>query len=374
MEKKMPDLSGCKVLVVDDTEANIDILVETLGSDYDVSVAMDGETAIESVADEKPDLILLDIMMPDMDGYEVCMKLKSNHRTSNIPIIFVTAKDQVEDESKGFELGCVDYITKPVSPSIVLARVKTQLALKQALETLQSQNTELRAAAKLREDVERITRHDLKNPLTAIFVGVSLLESDASIDDDDAEESLSMINEAAHDMLKMINASLDLFKMEQDLYKPKLVNVDIINIIHRIKRDLRSYISLKQSNIEVVLKDRPIDTNTTFNVSGETLLLYSMLANLVKNALEATPDAEAISISLTEKKGQAMIHIHNTGSVPKELRKNIFQKYVTFGKKGGTGLGTYSAKLIAQTLGGNISMNSSETDGTTFSIILPKGI
>jgi len=126
----MTDLSECKVLVVDDTEANVDILVETLGSDYDVSVAMDGETALEDIADEKPDLILLDIMMPGMDGYEVCQRLKANRKTRDIPIIFLTAKSEVGDETKGLELGAVDYIVKPFSPQIVEARVKTHLTLK----------------------------------------------------------------------------------------------------------------------------------------------------------------------------------------------------------------------------------------------------
>jgi putative two-component system response regulator len=126
----MTDLSECKVLVVDDTEANVDILVETLGSDYDVSVAMDGESALEDVADEKPDLILLDIMMPGIDGYEVCRQLKADKNTRSIPIIFLTAMTEEQDEAKGLELGAVDYVTKPFSPELVKSRVENQLELK----------------------------------------------------------------------------------------------------------------------------------------------------------------------------------------------------------------------------------------------------
>lgn len=140
----MNDKVEWSILVVDDVESNIDILVGILGDDYDVSVAMDGESALEAVDDDPPDLILLDIMMPGMDGYEVCRRLKANPETQKIPVIFVTAKTDVADETRGFELGAVDYITKPISPPIVQERVKTHLALydqQRALEGMVSQRT-----------------------------------------------------------------------------------------------------------------------------------------------------------------------------------------------------------------------------------------
>ncbi|MBC2703106.1 adenylate/guanylate cyclase domain-containing protein [Desulfobacula sp.] len=125
----MFDLSKMRILVVDDTKANIDILLETLAFDYKVSVAMDGVSALEDIRTNLPDLILLDIMMPEMNGYELCQRLKADPSTKNIPIIFVTAKSDESDETKGLELGAVDYITKPFSPPIVRARVKTHLTL-----------------------------------------------------------------------------------------------------------------------------------------------------------------------------------------------------------------------------------------------------
>lgn len=126
----MKELSDCTVLVVDDNETNVDILVDTLGEIYDVAVAMDGPSALEAVEENPPDLILLDIMMPGMDGYEVCQRLKANQKTRKIPVIFVTAKVQVTDEIKGFAAGAVDYITKPISPPVVKARVETHLKLR----------------------------------------------------------------------------------------------------------------------------------------------------------------------------------------------------------------------------------------------------
>lgn len=133
----MPELSEMKILIVDDTKLNIDILLETLSTDYRVSVAMSGGAALENVKKNRPDLILLDIMMPEMDGYQVCQKLKENPLTKNIPVIFVTARSDDTDEEKGLALGAVDYITKPFNPSIVKSRVKTHLTLKKMREKVE---------------------------------------------------------------------------------------------------------------------------------------------------------------------------------------------------------------------------------------------
>jgi DNA-binding response OmpR family regulator len=158
-----------KVLVVDDEPNNLQLLEEILQDQYQLSFATDGAKALDVAWKVTPDLILLDIMMPEMDGYETCRRLKADSRTAKIPVIFVTAMGEVEDERRGFEVGGVDYLTKPVSPPIVLARVKTHLALKHARDDLEQQNEILRENVRLREDVERITRHDLKTPLNAII-------------------------------------------------------------------------------------------------------------------------------------------------------------------------------------------------------------
>ncbi len=117
------------ILVVDDTAANIDVVKAVLAPDYHVQAAINGASALALIARRKPDLILLDVMMPDMDGYEVCRRLKGDEQTSSIPVIFLTAKDHVEDEARGFEIGAADYIMKPVNPIILGARVATHLAL-----------------------------------------------------------------------------------------------------------------------------------------------------------------------------------------------------------------------------------------------------
>ena len=144
-----------KILIVDDAPENIDVLGGVLRNDYRRSVALNGEKALKIAAsDDPPDLILLDIMMPGLDGYEVCRRLKTDERTRKIPVMFVTSMDEVKDETKGFEVGAVDYITKPVSPPTVLARVRTHLDLKSARAALEHQNEILEQKVK-----ERTTRN-----------------------------------------------------------------------------------------------------------------------------------------------------------------------------------------------------------------------
>ena len=139
------------VLIVDDTPENLQLMNELLKGQYKTRIANSGERALRAAVQEpKPDIILLDIMMPGMDGYEVCRRLKADDATSDIPVIFLTAKTQVEDEQRGFDVGCVDYITKPISPPIVMARVKTHLALKAAADFLKDQNQYLENEVKRR--------------------------------------------------------------------------------------------------------------------------------------------------------------------------------------------------------------------------------
>ena len=164
------------VLVVDDTPANIKVLMETLKDDYRIVAAVNGQRALQlAAADPNPDIILLDVMMPEIDGYEVCAKLKADAKTRDIPIIFVTAMSETQDETKGFKLGAVDYIAKPISPPVVSARVKSHLELKQAREILKNQNLilEQRVEERTREVLElqrsefelRVAKEKVENEL-----------------------------------------------------------------------------------------------------------------------------------------------------------------------------------------------------------------
>ncbi len=366
----MKYLSECTILIVDDSELNIDILVEALGNDYDVSVAMDGESALDSVSDDLPDLILLDIMMPGIDGYTVCERLKESEETKNIPVIFLTAMTEEKDETRGLELGAIDYITKPINPSIVRARVKNNLELKIAREGLLKQNEILRENARLRDDVERITRHDLKNPLTAVIGMPDMIRLEGNLNGGQ-DKYLDIIQESGYLMLNMINLSLDLFKMERGAYQFNPRKVDILFVLRKIFVNLQAMAQSKGVECQIMIFGKPAIQSDSYYIIGEDLLCYSLFANLIKNAVEASPKGEVVTVFIDESP-DAVIRVHNEGVVPSEIREKFFEKYVTSGKTNGTGLGTYSAKLITETQGGSIKLQSSPEEGTTIAVCLKK--
>ncbi|MBF0303852.1 MAG: response regulator [Desulfamplus sp.] len=366
----MNDVKQCSILVVDDTEENIDILSDLLGDDYDVSVAMNGKDALHDIAKNPPDLILLDIMMPEIDGYEVCRRVKADPVTKEIPIIFISAMSEEIDEAKGLELGAIDYITKPISPSIVKSRIKNHLELQLARKELKQQNEILKDNIRLREEMEQIARHDLKTPLNALIniPGIMIKEGNLT---PNQQEMLQMMEESGYRMLEIVNSSLDLLKMEKGNYKPNLVPVNILNLIQQIRGETLELFNTKGLSFNITLDEQPFSEDQTFMVAGEEMLCYSMLANLIKNAIEASPENEPIQIVLKNGDRQ-LIKIENKSAVPQQIKDKFFEKYSTFGKKDGTGLGTYSAKLIAETLKGEISFETSDKEDRTTLIIYLK--
>ncbi len=362
-----------KILLVDDETANLKLLRAILEDEYDLIYAKNGKDALALADQQMPDLVLLDIMMPDMDGYTVCQRIKSNEKTRSIPVMFVTAKREVEDETHGFEMGAVDYLTKPVSPPVVKARVKTQITLQRAFQDLARQNAALREAEALRKDVDRIARHDLKSPLNGV-VGFSAMHMNAENLTDIQRDHLKMIHDLGYRVINMVNLSLGLFKMEQGSYELDAKKVDLVALIQGIIQGNERVCRIRKTGIDLRIEDRPVAEGDRFLILGEELLSYSMLSNLIKNSLEATPEERRVTVTLTGAgtDGRAGILIHNFGAVPESIRNRFFDKYASSGKKSGTGLGTYSARLIAETQNGEIGMVSSEDEGTTVTVRLPK--
>lgn len=372
--------SQSKVLIVDDERYNISLLVNILKSEYRTLVAKNGEEALKrSCAENPPDLILLDIMMPGIDGYEVCRRLKENPDTRNIPVIFITAMSQIADEARGLELGAIDYIRKPISPPIVRARVKNHLELKLSREQierqktqLEQQNQELIQAARLREDMERISRHDLRTPLSSVISFSELMMMDDNLTGDQLD-SLKTIHEAGYRMMNLINLSLHLFKMEKGEYPLNPMPVNLMEVMKKIVRDLSDLMGSKKISVSFGIQGRPAAQADGFMINGEELLCYSLFQNLIKNAVDASAQGETITVSL-EESDTAVIRIHNTGAVPEHIRDRFFQKNVTSKGLAGTGLGTYSARLIAETQKGSIGMETDEKKGTTITVRLPRQV
>ncbi len=368
---KMPEPIKPAIMVVDDIAANIDLLVEILGDDFDVRAALDGPSALEDILEDLPDLLLLDIMMPGMDGYEVCRRLKADERTRDMPVIFVTAKGEIEDEVKGFESGAVDYIAKPVSAPIVKARVVTHLALEQARQALKDRNRILKENVRLREEVDRISRHDLKTPLNSIISLPRILMADSRTPQEHMD-TLKNIEQSGYTMLNMINRSLDLVKMENHTYGLTPEAVDMHGVVRKIISDLDGAAGEKYCRFIIRINGKAPGKTEPFIMSGESLLCYSMAANLIKNALEACPGHSDVGIDMAVSNDKmALFTVRNQGMVPESIRKNFFEKYATAGKEGGSGLGTYSARLMALTMGGAINMTTHPDEGTRIEVRLP---
>ncbi len=360
----MSDFSDKRILVVDDVAANLDILVETLGDDYNVSVATDGISALEAIRKELPDLILLDILMPEMDGYEVCRRIKQDPQTRDVSVIFVTSLTEAVDETRGFKLGAVDYITKPFNAAVIRARVKTQLELAEARKELERQNEILKENIELREQVEQVTRHDLKNPLQVLLASAQMFGSDMYLDKDDIRDMAQDQVDACYTMLNMMNRSLDLYKLENGSYPLDAKQTDILPLLDQILIGGDRFIKPLALSVRVRINEHPRQPEDRFPIFCDELLFYSMMSNLVTNALEASPAKGFIDISLVKNK-DIIITIENQGAVPLDIRDTFFDKFVTSGKFQGTGLGTYSARLTAEIHGWSINLHTSDKKSIT---------
>lgn len=357
------------ILVVDDEKQNRALLSELLKDDYKLFLAKNGMQALERAREHRPDLIMLDVLMPEMDGYQVIHELKADGLTRDIPVIFISALDSAGDEEKGLELGAQDYISKPFHPSIVRARVRNHLSLCNALNQLRAQKQSLEEAAALRDDVERIMHHDLKSPLNGILGATQMLLLDINGPEDERIELTRMIETSGYAMLDMISRSLDLYKMEQGLYRFAPQPVDLVPVLKRVINDNGALVRTLRLN--VALHGHEAGGVEAFIVPGEAFLCYSLLANLIKNAMEASTKQANVTINLRRNAEGAQVSILNQGVVPEAIREHFFDKYATAGKSGGTGLGTYSARLMIQTMGGNIGFETSVENGTEVTVRFP---
>jgi two-component system, sensor histidine kinase and response regulator len=358
------------VLVVDDEPNNIKLVRQILENNFRIRIATNGKEALERVSiDPKPDLILLDIMMPGMDGYDVCQQIKANLCTKDIPIIFLTAKTESDDIVKGFEKGAVDYLFKPFNRKELVARVNTHVELKQSREKILIQNKALIEAVAIREDVDQIIRHDLKAPLNAILGYPQLLLQKETLTEKE-KRYIHNIQKAGTRMLNMIDLSLDLFKMERGHYQLKAVSVDLLKVIEEVSKGLDQLKNIQNVNVEITDAGLAIKKDKKMSVLADELLCYTMLTNLLKNAIEASPVGGKVTVNLDQKES-LIIRIHNENTVPENIQEDFFKKYVTYGKNTGTGLGTYSAKLITEAQNGKIKMETSDHVGTTIFIEFP---
>ncbi len=351
------------ILVVDDIAANLELVCSFLSGQYTTAIAKNGEKAVERALKLQPHLILLDVQMPDINGFEVCRRLQKMDETRHIPVIFMTSLNDVEDKVTGFEVGGVDFLSKPIESAELLARIDTHLSVHRMKQELEEKNRLLELNAERQKRVDKIMRHDLKSPLQAMIniPEILLMDDDLS---DSSKSLVALLEEAGQNMLNMINSSLTLYKIEQGVYEPQMESVRLLRVVRQAADPVQAHFS------EVALLVDDLDDRCA--VQGEELLLFTLFSNLLKNAFEASPLPGTITVSVSEAEAVS-IRIHNRGAVPEAIRESFFEEFSTSGKSLGTGLGTYSAMLIAEVLGGSLSLDTSEPGATSIVVTLQKG-
>ncbi len=249
-----------------------------------------------------------------------------------------------------------------------LAEAHAELAIKN--RELARQNELLQENVRLREHVDRIARHDLKTPLNALVGIPPLLVTGYGLNAEGVR-LVRLMEEAGITMLNMINRTFDLYRLETGGYSLAPVPVNLVDVVRKAARDVTADAFFAARPVRVLFRGRPAVEGDCLVVAGEELLCYTMFSNLVKNAVEASPDGEEVTVSLAEEGGEAVVAVANAGEVPEGIRDRFFEKYVTSGKRDGTGLGTYSVMLAARAHGGRAELDASRPGRTVVMVFLP---
>jgi PAS domain S-box-containing protein len=268
----------------------------------------------------------------------------------------------------------IDYDGKPKKVTYVIdisKRKQLEQELEMTVASLQQEIEERKRLEQMKEDVQRILRHDLKTPLTAI-IGYSEYLMMKLSDDREVQEVLGEIYQSGFQMVSMIDNSLNLYKIETGTYKLEPTPIDLIELQVKLMSDLSFLAESNGVTMSLTVEGEPLtDQTDSICTPGEMHLLESLFANLARNAIEAAPEGTGVHIDVYRVDEKVEVKIHNSGIIPGVIREKFFEKYATHGKHSGTGLGTYSAKLITEAHSGSIRFTTSEDEGTTLFVLLP---
>ncbi|MCB0287852.1 MAG: response regulator [Calditrichia bacterium] len=396
------------ILIVDDIPKNIQLLGNILSNHgYNIAVATNGKQALTIIEKKLPDLVLLDVMMPEIDGFEVCQRIKDNPASREIPVIFLTAKHEVEDKIRGFEVGGSDYVTKPFETAEVIARVRTHLQLKNALDTIHQYNQQLeRIVDERTEALIRAERHaafsmliqgivhNLRNPLNAISGSIQLIEMERNrvnklqIPDPENDEwkkaqksfasiwhYTEMAETGTGKLIQMINSLMA--KSRAD----KSDNIELVDLNQLLQRE-----------IDFLLADQHFRNHTKRVLEfceGELMVevvsseISQVLQNLIRNAIDAMfeqPDA-TITIRTGNNAEEVWFMVQDNGpGIPEEVQAKIFDPFFTTKPKAdsdskgpkGTGLGLHMCSEMIRAYNGRIDLESKPGMGAAFRVVLPK--
>jgi signal transduction histidine kinase len=363
----LQDHRPAHILVVDDDASNRKLLQRVLAQEYQVSVAEDGQEALDALAKGSFDVVLLDVMMPVLTGLETLERIRSTPALAELPVILLTALTDTQDVVNGLQFGASDYITKPIDLEVVLARVKTQVQFKQLTDSYKEAIAQLQAAQQMKDRLFRIASHDLKAPLANLRMAEHLLRE--YVDHPQALAILDTMRETADGMKEVVESFLDAAVFHNGSVKIEPCAVDMAYIVQELVQQYTAAAKNKLITVETG------ETNGT--VTADPARLLQVAGNLLSNAIKYSPFETTVTIWAEQVGGQIRLNVADQGpGIPPAERARLFQEFSKLsprptGGESSTGLGLWISKQLIEMQHGKIGVDCPADGGSVFWIQLP---
>ena len=365
--------SEYKILIVDDVMSNVLLLKVLLTNEkFAIATASNGRQALEQVEKENPDLVLLDVMMPDMSGFEVAQHLKSNPNTADIPIIFLTALNSTADIVKGFQVGANDFISKPFNKEELIIRVTHQISLVAAKRLILSKTEELQRTIAGRDKLYSVIAHDLRSPMGSIKMVLNMLILNLPSEKIGAEmyELLTMANQTTEDVFSLLDNLLKWTKSQIGKLNVVYQDVDLVEVTDGVIEIFSMVASLKKIRIREMKPEKMM-------VNADIDMLKTVVRNLLSNAIKFSKENSEVLVKMEDVDGMAVVSVQDYGcGISEEGQKKLLHTdthFSTFGTNNeeGSGLGLLLCKDFVVKNGGKLWFTSKEGEGSIFSFSIP---